>query len=933
MASHLRPGGGGDLPELLIGREADLRRMDALLRGLPAAGSALVISGEPGVGKTALLAAVAARAVAIGVRVLHATGTPFEAQTGFGAIRQLLTPVLDEIDALGRRHREVLTVALGQGTGPAPGHEDVARAVLSLLTGMSRRRPLLLILDDLQWMDPTSALVLGGVARRLLGTRAGLLAAERPEVGGYFDHTGCATHLVEPLTDDAAEFLLVSRFPNLAAAVRHRLMAEAQGNPLALLELPVPLTRAQRTATARLPAHLPLSDRLQAVFASRVEALPAITRYLLLLAALEGTGDLDLLQAAVAGRSSVKQLGPAEHARLIRVDDRTGRLTFRHPLIRLAVVDLSTSGQRRSAHLALARPLDDQPERQAWHLGQATVGADEKVAELLERAARSMSRRGDGTLAIAALLRAADLSADRPQRARRLAEAAHLGACITGDLYEVPQLLDDARRAAPGPAPLAAAVAGASYLLNSAGDIDTAHHLLSSAVALQPTPYDPQDPTAVEALHTLLLVCFFGGRPELWGSFDASLGRFRADPGILTVTRATFADPVRCGREHLAQLDAEIAGLPYESDPVHIIRVGIAAAYVDRLGGCVEALTRVAEAGRKGQAVALAINALFLRGNHALHTGQWEQLGRVAHEGLALCQDHGFPMLAWAGNFLLAARAAAQGDYAAAEKLTDEMDRWAWPRQVGVVRFYAAHVRTLAALGRGDYEDAYQQATSVLPAGNFPPFVPHALWMLLDLTEAAVRAGRRDEARAHVAAAREAGIDALSPRLAMLLHALAALAADGDARIRYERALAVPGAERWPFDLARIHLCYGEHLRRAKATAEARHHLAVAADAFRRLGAVPWATRAAQELRATGGHRESPQLLTGVPLTPQQREIAKLAAAGLTNKEIGERLFLSPRTVSTHLHQLFPKLGVTSRAALRDALDRLASDDDSTPAS
>lgn len=917
VADHRIPGAA------LVGREAELQRIDAFLKGISAVGAALLICGEPGVGKTALLAAAASRAASAGVPVLHATAVQFEAQTSFSGLRQLFHPVLSELDALSPLHEEVLTVALGQGSGPAPAHDAVAGASLALLTRMTRERAVLLIVDDLQWMDAGSALVLGFVARRLLGTKVGLLCAERPGTDSFFDRTGSAVRVLEPLTDQAADTLLVSRYPALAPRVRRRLMAEARGNPLALLELPVALSDSQRTASEALPGHVPLTSRLQAAFASRIDALTAVTRYLLLLAALEGTGDLHVLQQAVAGRCSLKHLGPAERARLIRIDDRTGRLTFRHPLTRSAVVDLSTSDQRRNAHRALARPLADQPERQAWHLGQATVAPDEEVAALLELAARSMSRRGDGTVAIASLLRAADLSPEGGQRARRLAEAAYLGANFTGALHDVPRLLDGARRAAPGPESLIAAVAGSAYLLNGSGDIDTAHRLLSSAVSLQREPYDPQDPTLVEALHTLLLVCFFSGRPDPWQSMDAALERFTADPGILAVTRATFADPARCAPHCLERLDAAVAELAYESDPVHIVRTGIASAYVDRLGGCAEALRRVAEAGRKGEAVAPAIEALFLLGNHALLTGQWEQMNRLAHEGLVLCQDYGYPMLAWPGNYLLAARAALQGNYAAANALADAMDQWAGPRRAGAVRLYAAHARALAALGQGSFEEAYRQATIVSPAGVFPAFVPHALWLLMDLTEAAVRTGRRGEAQAHVAAARKAGLDALSPRLKMLLLASAGLSADSREDTWFERALAVPEAERWPFDLARIHLYYGEHLRRIRSNTLARHQLTVAADTFQRLGAFPWAGRAAQELRATGGHREGRSTLSGGPLTPQQTEVAQLAAAGFTNKEIAERLFLSPRTVSTHLYQIFPKLGVTSRAALRDALDQL----------
>ena len=248
------------------------------------------------------------------------------------------------------------------------------------------------------------------------------------------------------------------------------------------------------------------------------------------------------------------------------------------------------------------------------------------------------------------------------------------------------------------------------------------------------------------------------------------------------------------------------------------------------------------------------------------------------------------------------------------------MDQWAGPRRADAVRAYSAHAKTLAALGRADFEEAYQQATLIAPAGTMPALTPHALWTVLDLVEAAVRTGRHQQARDHVAAARDAGLDALSPRLRMLMHAASALAADDDRHPGFGDAIAVEGAARWPFDLARIQLYYGERLRRGQERVRARHHLALAAETFLRLGAAPWADRASQELRACGRPADAARPPAPAGLTPQQREIALLAAAGLSNKQIGERLFLSPRTVSTHLYQLFPKLGVTSRAALRDAL-------------
>ena len=921
------PSNGADEP--LFGREEDLRRIGAFLADLPRVGGPLLLLGDSGVGKSALLTAVGRQAAAAGMRVLQTTGMPYKAQPGYCALAQLLRPVAGCITADGRSadvRCDALAVALGSGASPAPEHDAVADAAVSLITDLSRHTPTLLIVDDLQWLDRASAVVLGLVARRLAGTRTGMLCAARPGTECFFDYSDLPTHDLQPLSEVASEALLAHRFPALAPRVRRRLMTEAAGNPLALLELPVALTDPQRAATQALPARLTLSSRLQAAFASRITALPAATRHLLLIAALEGSGDLQALRRAVAGRCDLKLLAPAEQAQLVHVDDAAGRLHFRHSLTRSAVVDLSTSDQRRSAHRSLADAWAAVPERQAWHLAQAAIAPDERIATLLEDAAAAAGGRGDGPDAVAALLRAADLSPEAPARARRLAEAAYLSANITGELRDVPRLLEGARRAAPGATCPNVAVAGSAYLLNGFGDLDTAHRLLSGTIALMTEPYETTNGMLFEALCTLQLVCFYGGRPQLWREFDDALGKYTAPPLLLKLTRSTFADPARATADDLATLDAAIAALAIEDDPMRVIRVATAAVYADRLGGCVQALERVTHGARTGENIAPAINALFLLCDHALVTGEWSRLRQLAHDGLALCAEYHYPMLAWHGKFVLAYTAAACGDLPAVRSLTDQIDQWAGPRRADGLHAYAAHARTLSALAQGDYDAAYRYAALVAPAGTLPRFRPHALWLVLDLVDAAVRTGRRRHAQAHVAAAREAGLARLSPRLRMLVLAATALASDDEDHPGLARALAVEGAERWPFDLARIHLYHGKRLRRGKVTTQAREHLTAAVQLFSRLGATPWAETAARELRACGGQPPDPPRGGCAGLTPQQWEIARLAAAGLTNKQIGGKLFLSPRTVSTHLYQLFPKLGVTSRAALRDALESLDAD-------
>ncbi|MFF2847955.1 alpha/beta fold hydrolase [Streptomyces sp. NPDC058001] len=259
--------------------------------------------------------------------------------------------------------------------------------------------------------------------------------------------------------------------------------------------------------------------------------------------------------------------------------------------------------------------------------------------------------------------------------------------------------------------------------------------------------------------------------------------------------------------------------------------------------------------------------------------------------------------------------------FAGAEELADEITRFAAPRRIRLLLTLAAEIRTRAALGRGEYEAAFRQATLVGPAGVLPHFQAPALWLMTDLVESAVLSGRHAEAEAHVAALYSAQVPAISGRLALVTHGAAAMTAADDRFVaRFERALALPDADTWPFDLARIQLFYGERLRRARATQTAREQLGAALGTFTRLGASPWADRARSELRASGIAAVQVGASPDARLPPQQYEIARLAAAGLTNKEIGQRLHLSPRTVGSHLYQVFPKLGITSRAALRDVL-------------
>jgi DNA-binding CsgD family transcriptional regulator len=911
-------------PEGVVGRGAEIDLLQSFIERAALGGDALVLVGDAGVGKTALLDVAARRAISLGVTVVRAAGAEFEADISFSALHQSLLPLLSGIEELRPLYRDALSVALGLGEGRPPDRLVVSGAALELVRRAGQEQPLLIVLDDVFWVDRPSAEVLGFVARRLAGSHVGLLAALRTATASVFVGSGLPQYRLEPLDWDAADRLVRARFPILGPDMRRRLLAEADGNPLALLELPAALSGRRPFASLGSPAPLPLSARLSELFASRVEQLPPATRRLLLLAALDNTGDLATLQRAT-GDAELRDLAPAERSRLVHVDPETRRLVFRHPLTRSAVVELSTAQGRREAHRALAGVRADEPQRQAWHLAEASVQPDERVAEMLETTARQMLSRGDPVGAVTALTRAAELTPDDADRSRRLTEAAFVGVNMAGRLGDREEIVAEVLDAEPGPGDSPQAdVTAAFVLLNGEGDLDTVHRLLVRAIEAQGDELDATDEDVAAAVYLLLLVCGFAGRADLWDPYFAILDRLR--PGVpedLLLASRTLPDPVRDAVGVLDRLEQVIADLNDESDSWHLRKVTLAAVFIDRLGGCRQAIRRMVKSARETGAWTLVVSALnFMCLDHFL-TGEWDELEQRLAEGFEICDHVGLRLYVPVLRYDRALLAAARGDDPLARELADAITAWAQPRGAHLIAQYANHARALAALGRGDFEAAYHHASAVCRPGEFVRYNHHALWVCMDLVEAAVRTDRHAEAAAHVAAMRRYGIARISPRIALLAGGSAGLAAREDqaALAEFERALAIPGADHWPFDLARVRLAYGERLRRARAARAAGAELTAAHDAFQRLGATPWARRAAAELRATG---QAPAAAStngsAEPLTPQEHEIASLAAAGLTNKQIGERLYLSHRTVSGHLYRIFPKLGISTRAALRDAL-------------
>ncbi|MFC9659482.1 AAA family ATPase [Nocardia sp. NPDC127606] len=896
----------------LVGRARELSLLAEFVDTAMVDGGALLVVGEAGVGKTALLGATATHAADLGARVLRAAGVEFEAEVSFAGVHELVAPLAAELSAIPADYRRAIGVAVGLTQGPAPDQLALTNALLALLSAAAREASVLVVVDDLQWLDRASATIFGILARRLANTGIGMLGVVRTGEGSVFEEAGLGELVIGPLDDEAAATLLLEVFPELSVGEARQVLGEAQGNPLALIELPT----HDGPADPGL-GRTPVGRRLRLTFGRRIQALPVNTRAQLLLAALDGTGERF---PAV----SIDELEPAERARLIRVNPVTRGIQFRHPLTRSAVVELSTDHERRESHRQLAARYPGDSERRARHLAEAASGPDESIAQLLEDAALKTKGRGDPIGAIELLLRAAQLSPDPADHDRRAMFATYLGADVTGDLTD-PRAIDPERGGQGATA--AAAVAAAAYMVNSGGDIDTIHRLLLGVLRNRARPTTEWDEPLSEIVYVLQANCAFGSRAQLLDDYRTAVdGLGLEPPEIMTLVGATFLEPARSARMSLPRLDEAIAGIGGRSDHVHAVRLAIAALYVDRVAGCREALWRVVEHGRSGGAVASAIKAFTLLGFDGVLSGDWDGVRSLADEGLGFTTRHHYRLLGGFLQYSQAMVAAGRGDRRTVRVLADELVGWAAPNRIGFVLQLAAHAKAVDALGHGEFETAYQHALSICSPETVPAHKPTALWVLLDLVEAAVRAERMPEARTHVADIQQSAVAALSPRLAMITAGATGMTAPADTfRAAFDAALATPGASRWPFAHARIQLAYGERLRRAKSTPEARLQLTAALDTFDRLGAVPWADRCRAELRASGTPTAHRSAATAALLTPQEREIADLAAAGLTNKQIGERLYLSPRTVGAHLYRTFPKLGISSRAALRDALDTLPS--------
>ncbi|WDM14242.1 AAA family ATPase [Streptomyces lavenduligriseus] len=907
-----------------VGRE---REQEALSEFVTAAGGrALVLHGDTGVGKSALLEHAAALAEGERHRVVRAAGVEAESQLPFAGLHQFLHPLLPHIDRLDDGHREVFDVVFGRGEGSPPSVMTLGIAVLDVLSLAASQQPLLLVLDDGQWLDTSSIEVCGFVGRRLTGSSVKLLVGLRSDVTSGFDTAALPRLAVPTLSEKASEQLLDLRHPGLDPVIRRLVLDEAQGNALALLELPPHVPRGGRPADNReaLSGYpgVPLPQRLQQVYGDRIRGLGDGVRTELLRGALDGVGAGTATRHPRGTRYRMLDADEAAACGLLDIDPLSGDFVFRHPLVRSTVVQLATPNERRAAHAALARVHREDVERRATHLAAATVDPDEEVAAALEAAAESVIRRGGAMVAVSWLTRAAELSERPEERSRRLGDAAF----VAGHAG----LLGRARHLVPGPVPggghsPASVVAAAYAALYEDGDVRSSRrHVVAAIEDLRDNGVKDSHEVLTRLINLLLAINQYASDEAAWERTHALLDTLgELVPAHSRIYQDAWGDVVRRGAGVRERVENAFAALR-DPEPWDITRLGVAAYHVDVLGQYRPLLQRALDRESGSGAMATSMTMLHQIMLDQMAVGEWDAAERTGQQCLDLATSHSHMLFAHHARGYLGLLAAMRGRSDVARRHQAAVDAWARPRGVGFLTQIADATGTTAALTEGDYEAAYLHAIGITPPGTFTPYAHQAPRTLLDLVEAALHTGRHEQARAHALAARQARLPEISPRLAVVTHgALAMTATDpAEAGHHYHQAETHPAAATFPYELTRIRLAHGIHLRHTQGRKAARLTLTLATETFERLGAPAWAERSRAELRAAGASppASSAHLAT---LTWQERRIADLAASGLTNKEIGARMHLSPRTVSSHLYRVFPKLGITSRAALRDALAKL----------
>jgi DNA-binding CsgD family transcriptional regulator len=897
-------------PARLPGRERECAVIDRLLADARAgAGGALVVRGEPGVGKSALLRY--AREHEAPMLALSAVGVEAESAPAFAGLHELLRPVLGYLGELPDIQSQALAGALGLAPSAQPDRLLISAAVLSLLAAAAETQPLLCVVDDAQWVDKPSADALVFTARRLRAERLAILFGVRHSQADRFEAAGLPELTLTGLRPDAAIKVLATGGRTAAPSVCQRLLAEAGGNPLALLELPASLSEEQLSGRVPLPDAMPLTPRLEGAFRERIGRLPRHAQTALLIAAADNTGDAPaVLAAAAALKLPADALDPAEQSGLIRTTDKT--ITFRHPLVRSALYQGATLSQRQQAHATLAAALqgDDHADRRVWHQAMAALISDEEVAAALEASARRAELRGGHSSAATAYLRAAELSTDEARRARRIAAAAHAA-------WDAGQP-DRAREIIGRALPLAAGQTR-TQLLHLSGLIEAHTGSMQEAFALLVEAADAStDPSlTIEILFEAADAAQFSGDPAAVVELGQRVMHLSAADELDRFKIAALGGFARSYAGDYGRAQALITDALHRADTLTDPRVLMwaadAASASKGLGAGLPYVNRAVDQARRNGLVGLLPLVLRRQAMELLWLGRFDLAYAAAQEGYRLSVDLGYGSSGHLVN--MAAVEAIQGREQDARGHIEEALALRQRRGLLFPAIGAEWTLGLIELAAGRPAGAAERLLAITSSDH-----PHhnpliALEVMPDAVEAGVRAGLHEQAAVRLQSLR--GRVAAAPTAARqaLLARCEALVGQHDPEEAFGGAIAL-GSGLPPMQQARTELLYGEWLRRERRRTDARVHLRAAIDIFRRLDAVPWAERAEAELRATGETARKRDAAAIDQLTPQERQIAGLVTDGLTNREIAARLYLSPRTVDYHLHKVFTKLGIASRTEL-----------------
>ena len=907
----------------LIGRRSECEVLDQLLTDMRAHKSrVLVLRGEAGVGKTALMDYV--ESASTDCRVVRAAGVESEMELAFAGVHQLCAPMLHLIDDLPTPQRDALGTAFGLMRGDAADRFLVGLAVLSLLSAAADDQPLVCLVDDAQWLDQISTQVLVFAARRLLAEPVAFVFAVRdPSVALEVD--GLPSRTVGGLSHNDAHALLDAvSAGRLDEQVRERIVAETRGNPLALLELPRTVPAGELAGGFALPDTRPLSSHIEQSFVRRIESLPPETQRLLLLAAAEPLGDGSLLERAaerLAIGSDARE--PAEDDGLIEFG---AHVRFRHPLVRAAAYRAGSVIDRRAAHAALADVTDPEvdPDRRAWHRAHAASRPDEAVAAELELSAGRAQSRGGAAAAAAFLERAVELTPDPGRRAKRSLAAAQfkfdagafdeadalLAAAELGSLDELQQANLALRRAEIAYARRRGSEAPA-LLLDAAKGLDAVDDELARE-------------TFLEALGAAIYAGRYSDRPleeiaHIVREAPASASGAQLIDLLLDGVAARFTDgyaasvsPLRRALEAFQSHARQGGRGGTRWFPLAWLLA--ADLWEDQL--LEDLATRAVQLARQRGALADLPIALTYRAHAHINAGEFAAAAALYAESASLTLSIGTTPLRASALLLPAWR----GDEANMARLYDLVHPQALERGEGRVIGGLAWISALLNNGLGRYDEALVQVPVVL---DFDDLAARG-YALAEFVEAAARRSAHDIATEAMRELEERTLASGTDWALGIRARSQALLLDGEAaEALYLEAIERLGRTRVAVHLARAHLLYGEWLRRENRRVDAREHLRRAYEMLHEFGADSFAERAHRELLATGETARERTVTAGVELTPQETQVASLAAAGRTNAEIGGELFISPRTVEYHLGKVFTKLEITSRRELRTVFRRL----------